>query len=131
MTPHRDFYQVLGLRPDASRADIRAAFVRLSKRHHPDLAGSDGVLPSRFQEVQQAYRCLSDSEARATHDRLLDERERQHVARQRAVQRRLHQYDRRHPRPLPSVYRRNRWRVVLAVGVGAAIIAHFSLPLIG
>lgn len=127
----RDFYQVLGIAQDASPAAIRAAFVRLSKRHHPDLAGGDDDLPGRLQDVQQAYRCLSDSAARAAHDRALDESKRLHLARQRALQQRLYRYDRRHPRPLPRPYRRRRWWLVPAALTLAAIVAHLSLRLIG
>lgn len=121
----RDYYQVLGITPDASPSDIRAAFVRLSKHHHPDLAGRDGPLPWRLQDVQQAYHCLSDIRARAAHDRGLEEDKRQHAAELRALQRRLLHYDRRHPHPIPRPYRRRRWRIVL----GALSLAAIAVPL--
>ena len=127
----RNFYQVLGVNPDAASTEIRAAFVRLSKRHHPDLAGDHDDLPWRVQEVQQAYRCLSDPDARAAHDRALRESERLHFARQRAVRRRLNRYDRRHPHAQPRPYRRNRWRILAMISLGAVIVAHLSLRLIG
>jgi DnaJ-class molecular chaperone len=121
----RNFYQVLGVRSDAAPTDIRAAFVRLSKLHHPDVVGDAGDLPRRFQDVQQAHRCLSGRETRAAHDAMLADEEREHSARQRAVQRRLDHYDRRHPRPLPRPYRRSRWRmiVLVALAVGALVSA--------
>jgi DnaJ-class molecular chaperone len=118
----RDFYQVLGVSQDASSSDIRAAFVRLSKRHHPDLAGHDVALPWRLQDVQQAYRCLADATTRAAHDRMLEAEKRQHFARQRWVQRRLYKYDRRHPRPVPRPYRRPRWWLLLVAAVLVAIV---------
>lgn len=117
----RDYYQVLGITQDASPGDIRAAFVRLSKRHHPDLAGGHGPPPWRLQDVQQAYRCLSDTAKRAEHDQALDVDKRDHFARQRAVQRRLHRYDRRHPRPQPRPDRRKHWWILLIAAVLAAI----------
>lgn len=133
----RDFYQVLGVLRTASSADIRTAFVRLAKHHHPDHAGDAGDLPGRLQEVQQAYRCLSDERARAAHDRALDDSERLHFARQRRVQRRLHRFDGRHPhaqpRPQPdpqSRLRRIRWRSLLVATVSMTILARL-LTLVG
>lgn len=125
----RNFYQVLGVRGDAPQADIRAAFVRLTKLHHPDSTGRSGDLPQRLQDVQAAYRCLSVAETRAAHDAVLAELERAHFARARAVQRRLNRYDRRHPHAQPRPYRRTGWRtvVIVALGVGALV----SLRLIG
>ncbi|MEG8052044.1 DnaJ domain-containing protein [Sphingomonas aurantiaca] len=126
----RDFYQVLGVLRTASSADIRTAFVRLAKHHHPDHAGDAGDLPGRLQEAQYAYRCLSDERARAAHDRALDDSERLHFARQRRVQRRLHRFDGRHPharpRPQPnpqSPLRRIRWLSLLVATVSMTILA--------
>ena len=118
----RDYYQILGVTQNASPHAIRAAFVRLSKRYHPDMPGSESGLQSRLHDVQQAYHCLSDTNARALHDRMLDESRRLHMARQRAVQRRLWRYDRRHPHPTPRVYRRGRWRVGLIVAALLGLI---------
>lgn len=123
----RNFYQVLGVHPEAAQADIRAAFVRLSKLHHPDVVGDDGDLPRRFQDVQQAYRCLSMRETRVAHDAMLADAEREHFARQRAVQRRLNHYDRRHPRPLPRPYRRRRWRLIVLVALGVSALVSLRL----
>lgn len=128
----RDFYQVLGIAPAASQGEIRAAYIRLAKRHHPDVAGE---LPSRLHDVQAAYRCLSDPETRAGHDRLIAETERAHAARQHTIQRRLHGYDRRHPRPLPRAapgsWRHWSWQSFLLTAAGAAVVARLSLTLLG
>lgn len=133
----RDFYQVLGVTRTASPADIRAAFVRLAKHHHPDHARNAGELPGRLQEVQQAYHCLSNDSARAAHDRALEESERLHLARQRNVQHRLRRYDGRHPHPQPrpqpnsrSRLRAIRWRSLLVAAVSATILARI-LTLVG
>ncbi|KQN22932.1 hypothetical protein ASE86_14235 [Sphingomonas sp. Leaf33] len=130
----RDYYQTLGVGRHASQADIRAAYIRLARRHHPD-GGSEGaalLLPGRLRDIQQAYRSLSNAEERRRHDTLLDEAERHHRVRQQAVQRRLSRYDRRHPRP--RLYRsvtRPSWRSLVMMGVGLAIVARVSLTLIG
>ncbi|MBE2992940.1 DnaJ domain-containing protein [Sphingomonas sp. CFBP 13603] len=141
----RDFYQVLGVTRDASSTDIRAAFVRLAKHHHPDHARRAGELPGRLQEVQQAYRCLSDDTARTAHDRALHESERLHFARQRSLQHRLRRYDGRHPHPQPRpqphqphlhldpharFWRKICWRLLLIATTSAVIVAR-ALNLVG
>lgn len=125
--PSRDFYRVLGVPRDASRGDIRAAFVRLAKHHHPDHAPTAGDLPGRLGrlgEVRQAYRCLSDSAARTAHDHALEEGERLHVARQRRVRRRLDRYDGRRSQPQPDAAPRRgriRWRALWVVVAGVLV----------
>ena len=121
----RNFYQVLGVARHASPADLRAAYVRLAKRHHPDLSHPAAELPQRLREVQQAYRCLSHAERRAEHDAALDAHERLHFASQRAVHRRLRRYDRRHPQRPPRPRRRPRWRTVL-MAASLAMVAALS-----
>lgn len=60
----RDPYEVLGVGPDASNADIKAAYRRLAKELHPDARGGSSRLQSRFQEVTTAYNQLKDEAAR-------------------------------------------------------------------
>lgn len=127
----RDFYQVLGVARDASPAEVRGAFIRLARRHHPDGTGQTADLPGRLQDVQQAYRCLSDADARARHDRALDDDERRHLARQRAARRRLRRYDRRHPSAAHHARRRIGWRLLLMMGAAVPIVAFASLRLAG
>ena len=129
MSP-RNFYQVLGVPRNASSIEIRAAFVRLVKYHHPDHARKAGELPGRLHEVQLAYRCLSDSSARMAHDKVLEENERLHFARQRRVRDRLQRYDGRHPYPQPNqddsqgrTRHKVRWRFLLVAIVSVIILA--------
>ena len=56
MTPSFDPYRALGVRREASDAEIKAAHRRLAKRFHPDAGGDH----ERFLRVQEAYRLLSD-----------------------------------------------------------------------
>lgn len=128
MSP-RNFYQVLGVPRNASSIEIRAAFVRLVKYHHPDHARKAGELPGRLHEVQLAYRCLSDSSARMAHDKVLEENERLHFARQRRVRDRLQRYDGRHSYPQPNqadpqdcARREARWRFLLVVIASVIIL---------
>lgn len=120
----RNFYQVLGVARTASQTEIRAAYARLVRRHHPDVAGA---LPDRLRDVQQAYRALSRTDARAEHDLAIIAAERLHADRRARVQRRLRGYDRRHPRPVPRPS--PKWTVVLFAA--AAIVAGLSFRLLG
>lgn len=124
----RNFYQVLGVPRNASNTEIRTAFVRLAKHHHPDLAHRASELPGRLHQVQLAYHCLSDDGARVAHDRAIEENECLHVARQRRVRDRLRRYDGLHPQ-LGQADRETRrkhkvrWRLLLVAIVIVIILA--------
>jgi curved DNA-binding protein CbpA len=51
----RDPYQVLGVAPGATDAEVRAAYRRLVQLHHPDHNGGSAESARRFEEVQEAY----------------------------------------------------------------------------
>lgn len=63
-----DPYEILGVKPDATEEDIRAAYRALARQHHPDVNKATDAA-ERFNEVQQAYDLLSDPEKRAAYDR--------------------------------------------------------------
>lgn len=63
-----DPYAVLGLPPTASQDEIRAAYRRLARRHHPDTAGGGPDAARRMAEVNAAWRILGDSQRRRDHD---------------------------------------------------------------
>ena len=69
--PSPTHYDALQLPRGASADDVRAAFRRLAREHHPDRAGADGEAMAR---VNQAYEVLSDPERRARYDQHLDNR---------------------------------------------------------
>ena len=56
-----DPYEVLGLDRNATEADVRAAYLRLVKRHHPDKNPGDKASEWIFKEVQSAYETLRDA----------------------------------------------------------------------
>jgi DnaJ-class molecular chaperone len=65
----RDPYQVLGVPRSASEADIKQAFRKLAKTHHPDQNAGDPKAQARFSEVNGAYEILGDKEKRGKFDR--------------------------------------------------------------
>lgn len=64
----RDYYEVLGVPRNASQKDIKAAFRRLARQHHPDVNPDDPQATERFREISEAYEVLSDNEKRARYD---------------------------------------------------------------
>ncbi len=65
----KNLYDILGVRPDASQAEIRAAYLKLAKQWHPDRnTGNEAEAERRFKEIAHAYEVLSNSEKRAAYD---------------------------------------------------------------
>ena len=64
---HRDPYEVLGLEPGATRAEVRAAYLRLAKKHHPDKNPGDKASEWIFKEVGRAYESLREKSAHPEH----------------------------------------------------------------
>lgn len=65
----RDPYEILGLKKDASAAEIRKAYRRLAKSKHPDLNPGNKRAEEEFKELSAAHDLLSDPEKRASYDR--------------------------------------------------------------
>lgn len=63
-----DYYKVLGVDKSASQEDIRKAFKKLARKHHPDLNPNDADAKRRFQEINEANEVLSDPEKRKKYD---------------------------------------------------------------
>jgi hypothetical protein len=60
-----DFYQVLGVDRDASAEEVRRAYRRLAREHHPDV-NPDPDAARRFRRITEAYQALSEDQARAS-----------------------------------------------------------------
>ncbi|MBS0247021.1 MAG: DnaJ domain-containing protein [Proteobacteria bacterium] len=65
----RDPYTVLGVSKTASEAEIKSAFRKLAKKHHPDANKNDAKAASRFAELNAAYEIVGDDEKRKAFDR--------------------------------------------------------------
>ncbi len=63
----RDLYEILGVAHDASEEDIKKAYRRLAREHHPDV-NPDPAAEERFKEVVAAYEILSDPQKRQQYD---------------------------------------------------------------
>lgn len=61
-------YEILGVKNTATAAEIKKAYRRASKAHHPDVKGPDGDVQA-FREIQESYDVLSDPDLRAEYDR--------------------------------------------------------------
>ncbi len=60
----KDYYDILGVPRNASAEDVKKAFRKQARKHHPDAGGSE----DRFKEVNEAYEVLSDGEKRRQYD---------------------------------------------------------------
>jgi DnaJ-class molecular chaperone len=65
----RDPYQVLGVAKDASAKEIKSAYRKLAKKHHPDQNPNDPKAKDRFAEANQAYEIVGDEKSRGAYDR--------------------------------------------------------------
>jgi len=63
-----DYYKVLGLEKKASQEDIKKAYRKLARKHHPDLNPNDKEAHKKFQQINEANEVLSDPEKRKKYD---------------------------------------------------------------
>src|SRR5690349_19498063 len=69
MAAKKDYYKTLGVAKDAKADEIKKAYRRLARKHHPDVNPGDKAAEDKFKEVQEAYDVLSDDKKRKVFDR--------------------------------------------------------------
>ncbi|MHB2015811.1 MAG: molecular chaperone DnaJ [Candidatus Xenobia bacterium] len=69
MVEKRDYYEVLGVVRTATTDEIKQAYRKLAKAHHPDISENRSEAEVKFREINEAYAVLSDSDKRAHYDR--------------------------------------------------------------
>jgi molecular chaperone DnaJ len=70
MAPTKDFYSVLGVSSSASQDEIKKAYRKLAKKHHPDANAADPKAAERFKEISEANNVLGDPEKRKQYDEM-------------------------------------------------------------
>ncbi len=66
----RNYYEVLGVKRNATDDEIRQAFRRLARQYHPDVNQNDSAAEEKFKEINEANEVLSDAEKRKKYDQL-------------------------------------------------------------
>ncbi len=67
---YKDYYKVLGVAKSATEKEIKAAYRKLARKHHPDMNQGNAKAEARFKEIGEAYEVLSDPEKRTRYDQL-------------------------------------------------------------
>lgn len=65
----KDYYDILGVQPDADKPALKKAYRRLARKYHPDVS-TEHEAEARFKEVSEAYEVLGNDERRAEYDQL-------------------------------------------------------------
>jgi curved DNA-binding protein len=67
---YKDYYKILGVDRKAGEDEIRKAYRKLAKQHHPDYNPDNKQAEERFKDINEAYEVLSDAKKRSHYDRL-------------------------------------------------------------
>lgn len=70
---YKDYYAILGVGRTADEKEIKSAYRKLARKHHPDVNPGDKSSEAKFKEVSEAYEVLSDADKRAKYDRFGDQ----------------------------------------------------------
>lgn len=65
----KDYYALLGVSRDAKAEDIKKAYRKLARKHHPDVNPGDKAAEERFKDISEAFDVLSDDKKRSVYDR--------------------------------------------------------------
>ena len=106
---YKDYYAVLGVPRAASQAEVKKAFRKLARQHHPDAKPGDTAAERKFKEINEANEVLSDPAKRRQYDQLGANWDEISQARAgRGLRRRPVRRVRRRQRPLRVPHRRRR-----------------------
>ena len=67
---YKDYYKILGVDKKASEKEIKSAYRKLARKHHPDVNPDDPQAEARLKEINEAYEVLGDSDKRSKYDQL-------------------------------------------------------------
>jgi DnaJ-class molecular chaperone len=70
LVEYKDYYKILGVPKTATDKEIKAAFRKLARKHHPDVNKGDAKAEAKFKEINEANEVLSDPEKRRRYDQL-------------------------------------------------------------
>src|SRR5262245_29467621 len=66
----KDYYSTLGVAKTATDKEIKQAYRKLARKHHPDVNPGDKAAETKFKEINEAYEVLGDPEKRKKYDEL-------------------------------------------------------------
>ncbi len=71
--PGKDYYSILGVNRNASERDIKQAYRKLARKHHPDVNPGNKEAEAKFKEINEAYEVLSNKDKRQKYDQFGDQ----------------------------------------------------------
>ncbi|MFC1994975.1 DnaJ C-terminal domain-containing protein [Chloroflexota bacterium] len=69
----KDYYAILGVKREASQQEMKQAYRRLARKHHPDVNPGDKSAEAKFKQINEAYEVLSDKEKKKKYDQFGDQ----------------------------------------------------------
>ena len=72
----KNYYQILGVGPEAKQPEIKQNYRKLSKKYHPDISDEENA-EEKFKEITKAYEVLSSEDSRAKYDQKLKQSQQQ------------------------------------------------------